>query len=269
MKGGIGLKPKGVTIRSAARALNVLRFLSTQPHGSASLSHIAADLDMNLSSAHHLVSTLVAAGYLQQNPENKRYHFGPGALGLAAAILSQVDMLQAARQPMEQFAATAQEAVTLSVADGAFALALSQTEPGGIMRGFASGDVRRVPLYCTAAGKVLCLDLPEADVRERLALQPMDRRTPRTRTTPEEFLGDLGWARTHRVAIDNEEWTQGVCSVAVPVYNYAGNVVAALSSAGPRGRMDGEHLNTVMRLLRQAGEAVSRQLGYIPVGRDA
>lgn len=240
-----------------------MRFLATQPRGEASLTAIAADLSLHVSSVHHLVATLTAAGYLQQNPENRWYRFGGEALWLATSILSQLDVLQAARTSMEEFAAAADEAVTLSVRDEGYALALYRVEPGGSLPGATSGSARRAPLYCTAAGKILCSELPEGKVRELLGLAPMAPRTPRTRTTPEAFLADLEWVRQHGLAVDNEEWTPGIRCVAVPVYNYTGSVVAALTCAGSTGRMEGEHLNQVIDLLREASQTVSQQLGFI------
>lgn len=259
------MKAATTTIRSAGRALQVLRFLAKQPKAEASLSAIAAELAVGPSTAHHLVATLHGEGFLSQNPDNRWYRFGAEALWLATAILAQTDLLQEARSVMAEFATATDETITLAVADDDRIFSLHRVEPG-IGMSATSGGARHAPSYCTAAGKVLASELPESQVIALLRQGGMAPRTPRTLTTPEAFLADLTWVRQHGLAVDNEEWTPGIRCVAVPVRNYAGAIVGALSTGGPVKRLDGEHLNRVIALLKQAGETVSRQLGFAKEG---
>lgn len=251
---------RGPRIRSAERALRVLELVAESEDVDVSLSDLAEHLAVPLSTAHHLVRTLTSRGYLRQEPHTRRYRLGEAALALASATLSKFGIVEVARPLMQRFAAESGEAVTLSVLDWPWALAVLRAEPGGGLPEGANG-ARRAPLYCTAAGKVLVAEHPERAVRDVLALG-MEPRTPHTVVSPDVYLAQLAQVRADELAIDNEEWLAGVRCVAVPVRDYSGQIMGALSVAGSVARLDGAYLDDLIANLRRLAATMSRGLGY-------
>lgn len=248
-------------IQSAERALRLLEYVAQSPDAEVSLSDIASALDVPPSTAHHLVRTLLARGYLAQNPATRRYSLGTAALTLATATMGKFALLQVAPPLMRRFASETEEAVTLAVLDWPWAMAIYRAEPGsGLPEGASSA--RRAPVYCTAVGKVLVSEMTEDEVRALLETSGMEPRTPHTLTSPEAFLAEVEWVRRHGLAVDNEEWVPGVRCVAVPVRDYAGHIVAAVSVAGSVKRLDGQYLDGLIRRLRSLARAISSALGY-------
>jgi DNA-binding IclR family transcriptional regulator len=133
--------------------------------------------------------------------------------------------------------------------------------PVGFMRA-RSGAI--LPAYCTALGKTLLAYLPEAEVAEWAATQRFTALTPSTITTARRLLKELSVIRQRGYGLDEEEREKGVCCIAAPVRNHTGDVVAAVSAAGPLQRMPRELAgSTVASAVLSTAAAISIDLGYV------
>jgi DNA-binding IclR family transcriptional regulator len=124
----------------------------------------------------------------------------------------------------------------------------------------------RLPLHCTALGKVLLACAPES-VREGfdrdVASQGLERRTEHTITDRDKFFEHLQSVRVPGYALDLDECEVGMQCAAAPVYDACGAVRAALSVSGPSFRLGEETLlRRVVPLVTSAAERLSRDLGY-------
>ncbi|MGH3924633.1 MAG: IclR family transcriptional regulator, partial [Pseudonocardiaceae bacterium] len=119
---------------------------------------------------------------------------------------------------------------------------------------------KRTPLHCTSNGKILLADLPESEWG-RFLRSPLERRTPRTITDPAELLTELRRARARGYASTREELEVGLNAVAAPVRGATGEVVAAVSVAGPAYRVTKERIPELARAVIEAGAAISGRMG--------
>lgn len=124
------------------------------------------------------------------------------------------------------------------------------------------GAVR--PMYCTAVGKALAAWLPAAEVTAGLARHPMKRLTAHTITTRGAFNAELRRIRAAGYAIDDQEQFEGLRCIAMPVFCYTGEVVAAMCVLGPLPRMTHEKLMAVRTPLAALAQEMSQQLGWEP-----
>lgn len=106
---------------------------------------------------------------------------------------------------------------------------------------------RRMPAYCTAAGKVLIAFSPP-DVLERVIGRGLPPRTPSTITSPQRLRSAIARIKEKGVAIDCEEYEIGLTSVAAPVLDADLNVVGAMSISGPPPRLRPERLSSAVRM---------------------
>jgi IclR family transcriptional regulator, KDG regulon repressor len=120
----------------------------------------------------------------------------------------------------------------------------------------------RGPAYSTASGKVLLAFLPPQELELRLAGVRLVRRTPYTITSRDQLRAELTRIRARGWAENVNEAQMGFASVAAPIRNPAGEVVAALSVAGTAQQIDGDNLRRFARPVTEAAALISRRLGW-------
>jgi DNA-binding IclR family transcriptional regulator len=126
----------------------------------------------------------------------------------------------------------------------------------------------RLPVHCTATGKVLlgCADEQVRQEFDRLWVSAgrLESRTRSTILDREKLFEELRTVAGQGYALDNEECAVGMRCAAAPVYDAAGRSVAALSVSGPTFRLDAERLlDRVVPAVVSAAERLSTRLGYV------
>jgi DNA-binding IclR family transcriptional regulator len=125
------------------------------------------------------------------------------------------------------------------------------TEPGA-----------REPVYCTGLGKVLLAGIPEPERDTLIGGLVLEQKTGTTIATADGLRDLVRAVEEQGFAFDAEEFQPGASCIAVPVREYGGGVVAALSISGPAFRMAEPRLDDLVRLVTDAGRSVSRKVGY-------
>jgi len=157
------------------------------------------------------------------------------------------DLAELAEPAMRRLAEESGETVNLMVRSGGGAEAIAQVD-GRHVLGVSSWIGREVPDHCSAAGKVF-LAFGASDLRA-----PLERLTARTIVHPDQLERELGFA----TIVDELE--MGLAAVAAPIRDGAGNVVGALSVAGPTARLGPSRLGVVGRLAIESADTVSKAL---------
>jgi IclR family KDG regulon transcriptional repressor len=121
-----------------------------------------------------------------------------------------------------------------------------------------------LPAYCTGLGKTLLAFQPDADVASWVSTQRFPAITPNTITSGKKLLKQLREIRERGYGLDIEEREKGVCCIAAPIRNHTGDVVAAISVAGPSQRMPKVLEDSdVAAAVVVAANAISIDLGFI------
>lgn len=226
------------------------------------VTQIAETLGMPKSNVHAVVSTLSAIGLLTGNARG-RYRLGWKLLTLSERMRASVDVATHARPVMRRLGEATREQVLLAVLDRDRVLYIERVEgthPTVRLAGVRIGA--RVPVHCTAAGKVLVADLQPRDARQLLAGQPMLACTSRTIQSVDEYEAELTKVRAQGLAYDHGEAVPDVCCVAAPVYDAYGMVIAALSVSVPGYRFERNAVG-LRDALVTATESLSAQLAEV------
>ena len=118
---------------------------------------------------------------------------------------------------------------------------------------------RAIPIHCSAIGKSLLLNMDDKEILELLEKFGMKSFTPFTITSPEALIAQIHEARLKGYTVDNGEHENRVCCLAVPIYDYRGDIIAAISTAAHRIiPVDQDEL---IRLLKQTSKQISERLG--------
>lgn len=253
-------KPDGLSsVRNAARLLKV--FLSRE--GSIGVSELARRLDLAKSTVHRLLTTLAAEGLIEQDPASGGYRLGIVVFELGEAVRVHLDLHAAAGPVLVSLRAQTGESSQVGVLDGTEVVYVDRLESSQSLRLFTETG-RRVPVHCTSSGKVLLAHLPPADRDALLERLPLRALTPHSLTDPDVLRAECekvlrrGWAE----AVNERE--VGVASVAAPVRDADGRVVASISIGAPVLRLGAARRRELGAVVAEAGEAVSRRLGWSP-----
>ena len=201
-------------------------------------------------------------GLLSRDPTTDLYRLGVDFVGLAAQVVSHVDVRAVAQPVLRALAESCQETVDLVVMDAGQVINLDQyVPPARRVRNIGAVGLRASP-HCAAAGKVLLAPL-SAEELSRVVPAKLERFTPRTITDPQEFRQELARVREQGYAIAQEELEGWLNVVAAPLVDHTGRVIAAISIAGPAYRVSPELFPQLAIQLKDAAATISRSLGYV------
>jgi DNA-binding IclR family transcriptional regulator len=218
-------------VQSIERAFAVLGALAAGPLG---VTEVAERVDLPKSTAARMLGSLVREGVVEQVPGDSRYRLGPRLVSLAAGIRPTRSLVTLARPSLVSLASSVGEAAGLSVADGNLVHYIDQVDtPNPVSVRDWTGT--RVPMHAVSSGQVILAFRPPAGLA-RFLEHPLEPFTPRTIVTAEALLERLREVRRDGYAWVREEFDEGISSVAAPIADGSGEVVAAVHLHGPSYR---------------------------------
>ena len=219
------------SVQSIRRAFDVLGALAGGPLG---VTEVADRAGLPKSTAARLLATLAREGAVEQVPGDTGYRLGPRLATLAAGLTPVRSLAALAHLALTELAVSAGEAAGLSVPDGDLVHYIDQVDtPNPVSVRDWTGS--RVPLHAVSSGQVLLAFQPPAAV-ERYLARPLERFTARTIVDPEAMRERLRVVRHDGYAWVREEFDEGINSVAAPIADASGEVVAAIHLHGPSYR---------------------------------
>jgi IclR family pca regulon transcriptional regulator len=244
-------------INSIAKGLAVLEAFSEA--GPLTLSKIAGALKSNNTTATRLCYTLAELGFIQKD-EQKRYHLTPKILTLGHAYISGLAWYEVAQYYLERLFREVQETVSLSILEGSEIIYVLRIRK----RKYLPFDIQvgtKLPVYCTAMGKVLMAMGPPQKIQSILKGLEFKSLTARTITRSDKFLEELDRVRKKGYAINDEELSIGNRSVAAPILDEKGYAVAAIHIAVPtteysRSQMEKTLAPQVIKTAREISDAL-------------
>lgn len=202
---------------------------------SLTLTEIVARTGVSKATVHRLNQELLAWGMLER--VGLEYRLGMRAFELGSRVPRFRVLRDAVRPYMESLYHQTHEAVHLGVLDGLEVLYLEKVA-GAARSARPSRIAGRLPLHCTATGKVLLAFGHTSSASEVIGGPAMQRVTPMTIVMPGVLADQLRRARADGYATEVEETTAGYCSVAVPIFGTSGMLLASLSLTTPVVRAD-------------------------------
>jgi DNA-binding IclR family transcriptional regulator len=245
-------------INALRRGLSVLETLAES--GRLPLTAISQRLGLHLSTAHHLVKTLEALGYVGRD-ENKAYRLQRRVFQLAAAAWNDDELAQLAGPFVAELGLKTGETAQFAVFDRRHVIVIGKFEATGPWRLYDRVGAER-PAYCTAIGKALLAFQARAVLRDYLQRVQLKSFAPNTITSVPRLKEELKRVEKQGYAFDNEEFTLGIRCLAAPVFNFAGAVVAALGLFATTWRMTPDRVAELAPSVREMGERFSRELAY-------
>jgi DNA-binding IclR family transcriptional regulator len=245
-------------IRAVDHAIDVLECLA-RAGAPIGVTDLTRQLELSKASVHHILGTLEARGLVMREPDLPLYRLGWNLYELGSSVVRSVDVSRIARPFLDKLALETGESVLLGILDGDSVLYLDRGDaPHGFHMVAAAG--RRSPLHATASGKFL-LAFADDEFAKRYLKRSLESFTLDTLTDPSILRQQLAEIRAQGYATCWQERELGLCSVAVPLRNHTGEVVASLTLAGPAGRLTEDSVDAHLEALRGAADQIEAQLG--------
>lgn len=250
-------RPGDSYVQSFARGLGVIRsFSATAPR--QTLSEVASASGLTRAGARRILLTLQTLGYVES--DGKLFSLTPRILDLGFAYLSSMPIWNLAEPVMQSLVDKVHESCSAAVLEGDDILYVLRVHTQKIMS-ISLGVGSRLPAYCTSMGRVLLAGLDDGALAARLARMPLEARTRRTVTDRAQLHKLIAQTRTQGWCLVDQELEEGLISMAAPVLDRAGRVVAALNVSGQANRTSAKVMrDTMLPALRDAAAAVSRSV---------
>ncbi|MFC5931735.1 IclR family transcriptional regulator [Cryobacterium melibiosiphilum] len=241
------------------RAVEILEFVCVQPR---SQSEVAVHFDIHRSTAMRTLDSLVETGLSRKHADG-RYGAGYRLAGLAQLALEQFDLAHVARPFLEELAGECQHTIHLAALDGRSIVYADKIDQPGMVRLYSQIG-QAVTLHTAGVSKAILAYQPPSIVAEVLSGADFVRKTSNTITSLEAFTAQLETVREQGFAIDDAEFEDFINCVAMPIRDFTGEVMAAVSITALKARAGLDDLRMLLPRLTEITAAISKELGWRP-----
>jgi IclR family transcriptional regulator, KDG regulon repressor len=252
-------------VSAAARVLSVLECMSRAR--SVGLEELSRDVGLAKPTVYRFLQTLQSLGYARRT-EGDRWAITLKLFNVGSRALDHLDLHAASRPIAEELAEELGETVHMGVLEGDSAVYVLKIESKFTIRMFSRVG-RRIPLHCTAIGKVLLAFSGAEERKASLEGLELVAHTPKTISRRPALEAELRRVKAQGFAVDDEEHEEGIVCIGAPVFDREGGLAAALSVSWPRFRFDAgaggrSAAADKAAAVTAAAARISAALGYAP-----
>lgn len=218
------------------RSFSVLEYVVRAGHPVA-VSDIVSHLGLPKPTVYRMIENFEAQGFLHRQFASRRIGIGPRLTDFAFDVLRTSIQYAPRRTILNALVVEVGETCNIGTLDGGEIVYLDRVEATHwpLRLNFHTGS--RVPLHCTAIGKLFLAYLPERQRATLVSTLELQQFTPNTIVAADALEAELEEIRTKGLSIDNEEYIAGVVCIAAPILNVKGEVQAGVAIQSPAARM--------------------------------
>ena len=245
---------------SLARGLAVIRGF-TQQKRHLTISQLSQRTSIPRAAVRRCLYTLAKLGYVA-SPDGRTYALRPRILALGHAYLSSTPIVNAVQPLLDQITSVLHESSSMSVLESDEILYIARSSTTTRVMSIDLGIGSRLPAYCTSMGRVLLSGLSAAELDAYLSRVKLTKLTSRTVSEPDELKKVLAQVRRDGYALVDQELEIGLRSIAVPVTDPSGRIVAALNIGTQSSRVSVSEMETkFLPALQSAAHELGLLLG--------
>jgi IclR family transcriptional regulator, pca regulon regulatory protein len=242
------------TMEGLAKGLAILESFS-EFNGRLTLSEAAKATNLTRATARRCLLTLVEHGYIAS--DGRYFTPLPRLLKLGYAFLSATPLARLSEPVLQALQVEAEEAISLSILDQTDVVFIARSAPRR-MNTLGPSVGSRLPLWCSASGRILLSGMDERAVKKLLGDISIEKRTAKTIVSITGLMERVRQAKADEYAIVDEELELGMRSLAVPVKDLEGSIVAALSLSVNAAKTSVDKMRkTLLPILRSGAKRLS------------
>ncbi len=238
---------------SIQRVLQILEIVASA-NQAITATEINRHLKLPKPTIHRLCAQLVDDGFIQARLDGRGFVCGKKLNSIALSVLSNNDFQRAQRhRVLEELSGQLGETCNIAVLDGDEGIYFDRVETHWPLRVQLQVN-DKVPLHCTASGKLFLSELSSVQRSRLLKRLPLVKHTDNTLTCAKTLKPELSKIRKDQVGIDNEEFFQGMIAVSVPIRDKQNRMFAVLAMHAPTARLNLEKALLHVPLMRMAAQ---------------
>jgi IclR family acetate operon transcriptional repressor len=248
-------------IQSVSRALDIIEVLATERNG-ISLSEISKRIELNSSTCHHLIATLVARGYVEHLGRRRGYALGSKVHDLVDLADGLLDPDLLLNNEMRDLGLSLGHSVQLAVLAKTSLLTKLRFDSPNMEEVLVEPDeiIKMTALHATATGKAILAWLPEIELVNVISANGLTKYTDKTITTLSELVAELRLVRRRGYSIDDEELQDGIICIGAALRDVGGAVVGAISTTVAIDEMTSFYRSEVAKTITIAAVEFSKRL---------
>lgn len=247
--------------QSLRKALDILDGM-TQMESPFRLQDLSTSLDMAPSTVSRFLNSFIDYGYVNRDPNTSFYYLTLKFAAIGERVRSNFPFQQTLSKYVKELSKRFNESASLCVENN-MQMVYIATEDNSHQ---TLRNLQRIghiaPMHATAVGKVHLLNYSESNLIELYQKRGLPQLTDKTITNLDDLKHEIDLIRTRGYAFDDEECEIGIRCIAIPIKDYTGKVIAAISMSAPIGRLQGERSQEVIDFLLDIHIRASREMGW-------
>lgn len=244
------------SVQNALRVLDAFTIDETEKR----VTQIALELNLAKSTVSRLLKTLLQEGYVKQNSETLKYSLGTKILTLYSSLISNMEVVKEARPILEKLSHDTLESVQLAELEGSDVIYMEQIKSRYPIQIFA--HIGRInPIHCTSSGKLL-LAYQDENTIDTILNTELFQYTDETITDPIILKKQLLEIQKLGYCYIQNEFIDGIVSIAAPIRDHNKNIIAAVSLVGPIQRINGDKAKRFIQKVLDTAKEISSKMGY-------
>lgn len=227
------------------------------------LNELSRDIGLPKATVHRLLLALEECGFVSRSNEfegDRRYKLGIKLFELGMRVYESIHLSKIAHPYLVSLRDEIGEAAQIVIKDGNEALYLDKVDTEQPFRLY-TGKGRKAALYAGASSRVLLASMDDIEI-QKILQNPIKKYTKFSPASKRDIMEKITFVRNNGYSVSKEELWEKSIEIAVPVKNHTGEVVASLSTAGPRIRMTDDKIPYFVEKLKEYALKISRELGY-------
>lgn len=250
------------TVPGLERGLRLLCEFNRQEK-TLSAPELAKRLDVPRSTVFRLLTTLERMGFVERSEGGRDYRLGMAVLRLGFEYLASLELTELGRPLLERLRDTIGYSTTLVVRDArSIVYVAKSTMPATFVSTVNVGT--RLPAHATVLGRVLLQDMSLPQLRELYPEEHLQAYSEHTPATVLDLFNLVQQDRERGYVLEEGFFERGISTVAAPVRDRSGKVVAALGATIPAPHIEAAKLQHIVQSVCADANEMSRLLGHAP-----
>jgi DNA-binding IclR family transcriptional regulator len=246
-------------VQSIERVLDIIETLSTEQNG-LGVTELSRRIDLHKSTTHRLLSTLARRGYVAKRADSS-YQIGLKLIEAVSCYINSLELQTEARPYVAQITSELGLTSHLGVLEGDQVVYIERMDVFSGIKLYSQIGLR-MPAYCSSLGKCLLSGFSKDELKRVLANCSFTGFTPNTLTSFDALYADLKQIRARGFAIDNLEYSLNNRCIGAPIFDYRGEIIAAISASGPPTILAEDRIPDIADYVKAKALNLSRDLGY-------
>jgi DNA-binding IclR family transcriptional regulator len=228
---------KTSNISSVEKAIDIL--LALQRENKKSIRELGEELNISKSALHRTLQTLESRGFVRQDLLSEKYSLGYKILELSESLKKDIEIRNLAYEYMEELRNLIGDTIQLAILDDESILIIETVDGTNELRVFSRSG-KKYPITYGNFGRVFLSQLSTEEVKRYLKKYPLKRYASKSIVDEDIFLEKVNTVREQGLSTSIDDPIEGAFSMAAPIYDSQGKIVASLAISGVKTSQSGK-----------------------------